>query len=98
LYPSPNLITSLKIKYMKVGEPQLGEERLRNNEVMRLGIWGNSLATEVVLLGKSGGNEVEKVLDMTVVPAGNRGGGVGGFADTPTPIKRCPVMSTKRAK
>jgi hypothetical protein len=39
-YIPPNLITSLKIKYMNVSEPQLGEERLRNNEVMRLGVWG----------------------------------------------------------
>jgi hypothetical protein len=29
---------------------------------MRLDVWGNPLATEVVLLRKLGGNKVEKVL------------------------------------
>ncbi|MDR1983406.1 MAG: hypothetical protein LBQ28_01065 [Prevotellaceae bacterium] len=32
---------------------------MKNNEVMRLGFWGNSLATEVVLLRKLSGNEVK---------------------------------------
>jgi hypothetical protein len=31
---------------------------MKNNEVMRLGLWGKSFATEVVLLGKLGKNEV----------------------------------------
>jgi hypothetical protein len=41
---------------------QLTGKELKNNEVMRFGVWGNFGSTEVVLSRKLGGNEVKTMI------------------------------------